>query len=106
MNRLSETNADALQKFEQAGENLTQSMTDARKKMSRDMSESLTFFEDCMSEIIKRVDWATKAAKEAVEGLPDAVKASSEQYLNEIDALSGALRTARKRLQKSGGGDE
>ena len=106
VNRLSETNADALQKFEQAGENLTQSMTDARKKMSRDMNESLTFFEDCMSEIIKRVDWATKAAKEAVEGLPDAVKASSEQYLNEIDALSGALRTARKRLQKSGGGDE
>ncbi len=109
-NRLNRENADALrltaERVAHSGESLSGVVSSAREKLSRDMDESLNYFEACMTEILKRIEWASNAIKESVEGLPDAVKDSAGAYLNEIDAFSETLRAARGRLSASAGAGE
>ena len=52
-----------------SGKELSQAMQDARDKLSRDMDESLNYFEGCMTQIIKRVEKASLAVDSATENL-------------------------------------
>ncbi|MBQ3079314.1 MAG: MotA/TolQ/ExbB proton channel family protein [Clostridia bacterium] len=94
---------EAVKQLVQAGDTLAGRMAEAREKLSRDMDESLNYFEACMTEILKRIEWASAAVRESVEGLPEAVNAASEKYLNEIDDLTLALRSSRENINRADG---
>ena len=53
-----------------AAQEISQTMNKARGELSRDMSESLDYFEACMTEIIKRVESAALSVEQAAGGLP------------------------------------
>ena len=93
---------ETAQKMSDASQTLAATMTDAREKLKRDMDESINYFEGCMTEILKRIEWASNAVKESVEGLPEAVQVSTGRYLDEIDHLVGALRAANGQLDDAG----
>ena len=93
---------ETVQKMSDASQTLASTMTDAREKLKRDMDESINYFEGCMTEILKRIEWASNAVKESVEGLPEAVQVSTGRYLDEIDHLVGALRAANGQLDDAG----
>ena len=93
---------DAVLRMGEAGGALTEAIANARKKLTRDMNESLDYFEGCMTDILKRIEWAANSVKDSVGELPEAVRVSSARYLNEIDNLTEALRASRGRL--AGGG--
>ena len=48
---------------------LSKTIEDARAKLTRDMEESLDYFEGCMTQIIKRVEKASAAVDTATENL-------------------------------------
>lgn len=100
--RRNEQNAEAVQdavrRIGEAGETLSSAMTDARKKLTRDMNESLDYFEGCMTDILKRIEWATNSVKDSVGELPEAVRLTSDRYLNEINQLTEALKSSRRKI--------
>ena len=64
-----QTLAQAGEALKNTGTELTRTMQDARQDMSRDMEESLNYFEGCMTQIIKRVEKASLAVDQATENL-------------------------------------
>ncbi len=71
--RLSENNVEALTQagatLNESAATLTATMEQAHAKLSRDMDESLDYFEGCMTQIIKRVEKASAAVDAATENL-------------------------------------
>ncbi|MBQ4227127.1 MAG: hypothetical protein II697_02900, partial [Clostridia bacterium] len=70
-------NASSAQALKEAGvalknaaQEISQTMNKARGELSRDMSESLDYFEACMTEIIKRVESAALSVDKAASALP------------------------------------
>ena len=92
---------DAARRMGEAGAALTGAIADARKKLTRDMNESLDYFEGCMTEILKRIEWAANSVNDSVSALPDAVQATSGRYLEEIGLLTEALEASRRRLSRA-----
>jgi len=110
VNRLNRANVNAMNEgaraIADAGESLAAKMLGAREKLSRDMDESLNYFEGCMTEILKRIEWAATATKSSVDGLPDAVEEAAGCYLNEIRLLTDALKETRRKISEAGKGIE
>lgn len=96
----------------EAGQALSGTMTEARKKLTRDMNESLDYFESLMTEVLKNIEWAASSVKDSVAALPEAVKTGCEQYTREIETITETLRASRKKLaslerdRKTEGSDE
>ncbi|MBQ3669071.1 MAG: MotA/TolQ/ExbB proton channel family protein, partial [Clostridia bacterium] len=71
--RLSDLSAKTLtqagDRLAESASALTETMEQARSKLSRDMDESLNYFEGCMTQIIKRVEKASVAVDNATENL-------------------------------------
>ena len=57
-----------------SGEKLAGDVEGARKQLQHDIDESLNYFEATMTTIVRRLDKASKAIKEAAEGLPSVRK--------------------------------
>ena len=103
-NALTDANCELLSNssnlLEEAGESLAKSMQDARDKLNRDMEESLNYFEGCMTEILKRIEWAANETRDAVYDLPEKVEGAVNGYLNEIDSLTDALMESREKIER------
>lgn len=103
-NALTDVNCVSLENsanlLEAAGENLSKSMQAARDKLNRDMEESLNYFEGCMTEILKRIEWAANETRDAVYDLPEKVEGAVNGYLNEIDSLTDALMESREKIER------
>ncbi len=102
VNKLAEESAG---KLASAGEALSASMSEAREKLSRDMDESLNYFEGCMTQIIRNVEKAGGTVSSSAELLPAAVKGAAEDYANEISKTVAALEQARRALNRMSGGN-
>ena len=97
---------DAVRRMSEAGGTLTGAITDARKKLTRDMNESLDYFEGCMTEILKRIEWAANSVNDSVSALPEAVRVTSGRYLEEIDRLTEALEASRRMVAYANDSEE
>ena len=86
--------------LEEAGAKINKSMQGAREKLDRDMEESLNYFEGCMTEILKRIEWAANETRDAVYGLPQKVEGAVNGYLSEIDRLTDALMESREKIER------
>lgn len=84
----------------ESGSELGKSMQDAREKLARDMDESLLYFESCMTEILKRIEWAANETRDAVSDLPEKVDGAVNRYLDEIDHLTDALMESREKIER------
>ena len=87
--------AQSADKLTSAAKQLSDTMQTARGKLQKDMDESLNYFEGSMTEIIKRIDRATKQIKDSVSELPAAVEAASGEYIKQLKLLSDTLAAAR-----------
>lgn len=87
--------------LEDAAQALAKTMQDAREKLSRDMEESLVYFEGCMTEILKRIEWAANETRDAVYDLPQKVDGAVNGYLSEIDQLTDALMESREKIERA-----
>lgn len=104
-NSLTDANCAGLENaagvLEEAGESLSRSMQNARDKLNRDMEESLNYFEGCMTEILKRIEWAANETRDAVCELPEKVEGAVNGYLSEIDKLTDALMESREKIERA-----
>lgn len=104
-NSLTDANCAGLENaagvLEEAGESLSRSMQNARDKLNRDMEESLNYFEGCMTEILKRIEWAANETRDAVCELPEKVEGAVNGYLSEIDTLTDALMESREKIERA-----
>ena len=94
----------AAEALEKSGSELGTAMTSAREQLSRDMDESLNYFEGCMTQIIKKVEKAVKTISAAVDELPEAVKAAAKG--DDVPAESGKsdpFARVRAAFKKDGG---
>jgi len=87
--------------LENAGDTIAKTIQDARDKLNRDMEESLNYFEGCMTEILKRIEWAANETRDSVYGLPQKVDGAVNGYLTEIDQLTDALMESREKIQRA-----
>lgn len=63
--------SDAAGSLTESAGKISVTMTDARGQLSRDMNESLAYFEGCMTQIIKRIEKASKALEKAADSVSD-----------------------------------
>ena len=94
----------AAEALEKSGSELGTAMTSAREQLSRDMDESLNYFEGCMAQIIKKVERAVKTISAAVDELPEAVKTAAKG--DDAPAESGKsdpFARVRAAFKKDGG---
>ena len=103
--RFSEANAaasEAMQKaagdLRDAGAHLENIHKGAAKSIEEELKLTLDSYREYVNQFTQRVDYLASSISGALNGMPQAVADTSDQFLDQIDAMTRALDQAQRAL--------
>lgn len=85
-----------------AGEMMARTQQQLTGQINADLKDAFDSFEQYMAEFTRRIEQVTNVITASVQELPRAVDATSNQFLDEMDRLTGTLRAATDRMNRQG----